>query len=283
MTAFKDKLKIVGVGSVGLKLGEVRALEKLLHEDEQIGGVAYGRYKDGIAWLVATDKRLIFLDVKPLFATSDELTYDVVSGVKLNTAGPLCSVTLHTRVADYQLRYVPPKAAEIFVAYIEKRRLERTNYYQGKKSHEDLPELEVKQVEPAAIEFLRKHDLAVLSSVDREGVISGAYVYYIVDEENFIYILTKSDTAKARNSYAGSQVALTLNEPGTLETVQLQGNSEIETNQQKRQWVFDNIVKPRPYRGKDEMPPVTKLEGSYTIIKITPINARYRDYAKMTR
>ncbi len=61
----KQELKDAGLTSYGLLNSESRYLPQLIHEDEHIGGVVYGKHKNGLAMLVATDRRVIFLDKKP--------------------------------------------------------------------------------------------------------------------------------------------------------------------------------------------------------------------------
>ena len=155
------------------------------------------------------------------FTTKDELTYDVVSGVKSSTAGPLTTVVLHTRITDYILRYVNALCAKIFIEYIESKRLEKGTY------------------------------------------------------EN-------SSTNKGRNIYVDGQVALTIQGPGTLQTLQIQGTAEVETNQTMKDSVFTQLTKPRVYQSETHLPPVTKLQdGSFMVIKITPSTMSYHDYAKL--
>ena len=129
--------------------------------------------------------------------------------------------------------------------------------------------------------FLKEHDLGVLSTIDRTGNIHGAVVYYIVGEGDKLYILTKSETQKAHNILAHNQLALTVYDANTLQTVQLNGEGEIEADQSIKAKVFMEIVKPRRYGNDSEelLPPVTTLhEGGYTIFRITPIEARFVDY-----
>ncbi|CAN5431103.1 hypothetical protein BH10PAT3_BH10PAT3_0630 [soil metagenome] len=111
-----EELKAVGVTHHGLAKSESRELPLILHDDEHVGGVIYGQIGGGIsAMLIATDHRVIFLDKQPLFTTIDELTYDVVSGVKSSSAGPFTSVVLHTRITDYSFRYVNSNCSRIFI------------------------------------------------------------------------------------------------------------------------------------------------------------------------
>lgn len=280
----RNELKAVGVGAVGLRTPEAKELTVMLHPNEHIGGVAYGRYGNSLAWLVATDRRVIFMDKKPMFETTDELTYDVVSGVKIMKTGLFASLVLHTRVNDYTIRFVNTKCADIFVKYIEQRRLE--------SSSNGLPDNQQEQREASipvfqntsdeALDFLKCHDLAVLSTIDRTGNVHSAVVYYVIDQSNFVYILTKSETGKGRNIYAHSQVALTVHEVGTMQTVQLQGTAEVETNQQTKNLIFSQIVKLRSYHDGVQLPPVVKLhEGAFMVIRIRPTILSFHDYAKI--
>jgi general stress protein 26 len=287
----KQELRNAGVTGYGLMKSESRYLPQIIHEDEHIMGVVYGQYSGGSAMLVATDHRVIFLDRKPLFTTMDELTYDVVSGVKLSRSSLFITVILHTRIADYTISYANSKCADKFVKYIESRRLEKVDQVTaplGSNTNPATPALSAETtvvntplhfINESALEFLRLHDVAVLSSVDRTGNVYGAVIYYLVDQLNCIYILTKSGTAKARNILSHSQVSLTIFEADKAQTLTLQGFAEIETDQKIKDFVFTEITKPRVYQGGRQLPPVTKLsEGAFTIIRITATSGKYTDY-----
>lgn len=124
-----QELRAVGVTSFGLKKFSVKYLPKIIHDKEHVKGAVYGRYNDKAGMplneglLVATDLRIIFLDHKPGFTKTDEITYEVVSGVSKITA-IFSSVTLRTRLGDFTVRFAKSKAADIFVRYVEERRLE---------------------------------------------------------------------------------------------------------------------------------------------------------------
>lgn len=282
--AHKDRihreLRAAGVTRYGMQKSESKYLPQVIHEDEHIGGVVYGRLDGEFSMLVATDSRIIFMQRMTLFTTTDELTYDVVSGIKSNDVGLFSSVTLHTRIADYPIRYANPKCAHKFVKYIESRRVERDASSNAGITAGQHPAVHVDgSIE--GLEFVKDHDLAVLSTVDRTGIVNGAVVYYFVEQDNSIYILTRSESAKARGLLAHGQVALTIHEPGTLKTAQLQGSAEVVTDQATRNKIFDWVIKPRPYQGKMELPPVTKLkDGGYMVVRIVPTNIHYTDYSK---
>lgn len=122
-----QELKDAGVSRYGLWKMESRYLPKIIHPTEHIGGVAYGPSDNGSAMLVATDRRVVYLDRKPLFINQEEVTYGVVAGVSFSHAGPGSTVTLHTRIRDYKIQTLNRRAADQFVQYIEQRCLEHLN------------------------------------------------------------------------------------------------------------------------------------------------------------
>lgn len=124
-----QELKGLGASRAGLSTMESKYLHNIIHIDEHIGGVVYGDHEDGFVMLAATDCRVIFLDVKPMFINEDEINYGVVSGIKYGHVGFLTTITLHTRIKDYKIMTFNKKCALGFVKYIEQhielRSLER--------------------------------------------------------------------------------------------------------------------------------------------------------------
>jgi hypothetical protein len=121
----KDELRDLDVSRLGLLTAESRYLPAILHDDEHLLGVAYGYHKGSTAMLAATDRRVVFIDKKPLFVHADELTYEIIGGVSFGQAGIFATVTLHTRIGDYAIKTLNAKAAGHFVDYIENRCLDK--------------------------------------------------------------------------------------------------------------------------------------------------------------
>ncbi len=120
----KRELKRLGASPYGMWRFGARYLPSVIHLDEVLGGVVYGFNKEGSVTLVATDKRVIFLDKKPLFVNLEEMTYDIVGGVTFSHAGMSSIITLHTRMRDYRIRTFNDKCARGFMHYVEGRCLE---------------------------------------------------------------------------------------------------------------------------------------------------------------
>ncbi len=121
----KEELRRAGVSSYGMRKFSIRYLPKIIDKDEHIRGVVYGRYTDSMGTLkynagslVATDKRVMFIDHKPGLTIRNDLIFESITGVKLLTA-IFSNVTLYTKQGDFNLRFVNPNCAKIFVKYIE--------------------------------------------------------------------------------------------------------------------------------------------------------------------
>ncbi|OGL30437.1 hypothetical protein A3F37_01000 [Candidatus Saccharibacteria bacterium RIFCSPHIGHO2_12_FULL_41_12] len=275
------ELKQAGVTRYGLFRSESKYLPQLLHENEHIGGVIYGRVGIDFTMLVATDKRVLYFQSKPLYSETDEVTYDVVSGVKNSYAVLFSSITLHTRVKDYTINFVNVRCARKFVKYIESRRIKRDNSMNSQPS-QPTPQISIfhNNTNTAGLKFLKEHEVAVLSTTDKKGMVSGAIMYYLV-ANNLIYIITRSETTKAHNIFGHGQVALTVYEPSSLKTAQVSGIAEVENDADTRKIIFDQMIKSKHYREGESFPPVTKFtDGSYVVIRITPKDIKYRDFSK---
>jgi hypothetical protein len=123
----KKELEDIGVSKLGMVSMEAHYLPQVIDIDEHLGGVVYGLYSEGFAALIATDKKIIFLDKKPFFVNKDEITYGVVSGVSIEHAGVGSTVTLHTRIKDYKIRAYNQRSLQTFVSYIESHSLSYTH------------------------------------------------------------------------------------------------------------------------------------------------------------
>jgi hypothetical protein len=129
----KEDLHQLGADEFDLLLPETHALLDIIHDDELIVGIVYGRYKQnnaehasGRGALVATNNRLLLVDKKPMFLKCDELSYNVVSGVSYSKAGIAGTVTVHSRTGDISIRTYNFKCAGLFVEAIETRCLSKS-------------------------------------------------------------------------------------------------------------------------------------------------------------
>ncbi len=278
-----QELRDVGATGYGAIKFASRYLPNIIHPDEHIQAAVYGRYKEGGAllsfasgMLVATDRRVFFLDHKPGYTSTDEITYDIVTGVKKTSSSFASSVTLHTRVGDYSVRFANPTGVDKFVQYIETRRLEKGS--DGNPIAQATNQ-KVDGIELAAIKFLKEHEVGVLSTVERTGAVHGATIYYFLDDQDRICMVTKAGTQKARDIFANQQVALTVFDASKAQTVQLSGLAAVVTDVETQQKIMNTLVRLRSYEGEMRLPPVTTIhEEAFVAIRITPTSARFSDY-----
>lgn len=273
------ELKAAHMTAYGLLKMETAKLPSIIHHDEHIGGVVYGRTtgdKVGSAMLVATDKRIIFLDVKPIFSTMDEVSYYVVSGIKSNRVGPFAGVVLHTKIRDYGLRYVNMKCADTFVEfvenYIELHKLEAISTRSRSSAAKEV-------VTNNVADFISSHNTAVLSTIDREGNVHGSVIHYVSIDDVF-YFITKQETSKNQDIALHGQVSLTIHDTDSLKMVQISALADVETDNMLRSEVYSQISTPRQYKEGNYLPPIiTMKKGDIVVIRLTPTDIKYKDYS----
>lgn len=125
ITRIETRLRLLGAVTYNMWLPESHALPFFVHPGEKITGVVYGRYKRnegreiGRGLFVATDQRVLFVDKKPLYVRSDEITYEVISGVSYSRVTLAGTVILHTRMGDISIRTFNHTCARTFVKAVE--------------------------------------------------------------------------------------------------------------------------------------------------------------------
>lgn len=287
----RQELIEAGVSMYGLLKHESRTLHKIIHQDENIQAVVYGRSPkwDGVM-LIATNRRVMFYDRKPLSSIEDEISYDMIGGVTHGQVGIWATVVLHTRLGDYKVRYANPGCAAKFSDYIEEHRIEKFDEMglqlfpipkSSANNHTpEKPREQNRVLSSSAAEiFLKSRDTGILSTIDKTGRIHGAAVYYYGPHDGSIYIVTKSGTQKAYNIVANKQVALTVYDGRELQTVQLQGLASMETDEAPKRKVMKELIEPKMKKTPEKQPPITKIDkGAYVIIKIVPTDVKFYDY-----
>jgi hypothetical protein len=299
----RSELVKAGVTSYGLKKTSIRHIPDVVQEDEHVKGVIYGWREANTATIVATDKRLIYMDHKPFFRINDEISYDFVSGVSLNTQGRFSGVIIHTRAGDYNLRFVNTECAKIFVKYIETRgiaNLKNRDIGSAQRPIENLKKVassltpasapvpssaskkskqSIKPITSEVKNFLMTHDTCVLSTVDIDGSPSGAVVNYIFSEENYFYIVTKDMTKKAQNIAVNNRVAITIFDIERRATIQSEGTAELIADPNYIKSITSKLIKPQQYGDKVAWPPISLLiAGDYVVVKVTPVAMKFIDF-----
>ena len=274
-------LKSVGVSDYGLRRFTSTYLPHVIHPDETIEAAVFGRMKESEGFfgfveglLVATNRRVIFIDHRPGYTTMDEVTYDVVSGVNISSTLFYTSLTLFTKVANYRLSFASKECVQRFADYIETRRLDTKKVDEPEKAQPYSAALSNE-----ALQFLTSHEIGVLSSVERTGLISGSVVYYTV-RGNGIYFMTKVGTRKADNILGNQHIAFTVFDETKLQTAQLHGVVELETDETVKKEVTEAIIRLRNYESGKRLPPIMKMGGKdeFVTFRITPTKYSYIDF-----
>ena len=127
MEQIRRQLRQLGAVQYDLWLPETSILPLVIHTDERIEGIVYGKYRHatvgvpiiGRGALVATDRRVLLIDHKPLFMKCNEISYQVINGVSYSRAGFAGTVILHTHLGDVSVRTFNQQCAYNFVEAIE--------------------------------------------------------------------------------------------------------------------------------------------------------------------
>lgn len=118
----RQDLRQAGFSNLQLNRRDLRQIANYLTPGEHILAGIRGHVSGiGGVLLVATDHRILSLHSIPLYSNFEEFLYDVVSGVSVNRAGYLSSVTLFTKFKTYQIDYITGRQAERFVNFVESK------------------------------------------------------------------------------------------------------------------------------------------------------------------
>lgn len=116
------KLQLVACGaSKGqLRQNEIRELPKALFENETIKAFIMGFYDGGYGMMVASDLRLLFIDVMPFGKVRvDDIPYNMVGTTTLQMGMFFGSITLYARSNIYRFWWLNKNNATDFNEYVE--------------------------------------------------------------------------------------------------------------------------------------------------------------------
>lgn len=124
LSSIQSQLKALGASGFVLRRGEVKCLPKILHYDESIKAFIYGSHVSGFGLMVATDKRLIFLNKMLIDLTVDDVPYGVLQGVEYGTGLRYGSVKVFMPAKNFEFTYVKKAYVLPFVNYVQQRIME---------------------------------------------------------------------------------------------------------------------------------------------------------------
>ncbi len=136
-----SQLKRIGVTVKYWGAAEVRELQHVLVPDEQIVCLINGRYENGFATLVATDRRLLLIDKKPLYLTIEDLRYDTVAEVDFSARLLDASVCIMTFNKTLRFTTIRQKRLRQLANYVQQRVMD-LRHHQFAHQFERSPALE---------------------------------------------------------------------------------------------------------------------------------------------
>lgn len=117
----QSQLMAAGFSKWGLSKSEAQYLPNLIGNNEQIQAAVYGHSDRGSIMLIATDKRIIYLDTKPMFVKAEDISYDMVGGITFEWVLYHGVVVLHTRLGNFRVRTMNRRAAQNFRNIVQSR------------------------------------------------------------------------------------------------------------------------------------------------------------------
>lgn len=138
---------------------------------------------------------------------------------------------------------------------------------------------EKKNARTRALNFLRAHPLAALSTINEDGTPHAAPIYVYADDDLTFYFIAETSTRKFTNLKHQPRVALTVADDEQQTTVQVTGRAELMSEPKRVDWVYTQLAKLRPKDDLGWLPPVTKVnEGEMMILELIPDWVRYADF-----
>ena len=139
---------------------EIKELPSVLWDGELPMHVVDGRYNDGFGILVATDRRLVFVD-KGLFSLKvEDFPYDRILSVEAKTGMVMGQLTVHTAGGKEEIQHVTKDRVHPLAEWI------RVKIREDKTSPEPLP-----QAAPTAASSIAD-ELVKLAALRDQGILS---------------------------------------------------------------------------------------------------------------
>ena len=154
----KDQIKRLDGVSQFLGRREVKELPNILWEDELIENIVQGLYNNGNGILVATNKRLVFVDKGMLGGLRvEDFPYDKISSIQYQTGLMFGKITIFTSGNKAEITQVLKKEARDFSEYVRAR-------VSGRKDHASAPQ-QPAQEDPVAL-------LERLAQLKAQGILT---------------------------------------------------------------------------------------------------------------
>lgn len=113
---------------------EIKELPNILWQDENIENIVQGHYKDGNGILVATNKRLVFVNKGLLWGlTVEDFAYDKISSTQYETGLLFGDLTIYTSGNKAVISQIDKKQARLFGDWLRNKLSSKTEKEQPAK------------------------------------------------------------------------------------------------------------------------------------------------------
>lgn len=129
LSVIDAQLTKLGVRKTWFCRPEIRELQHVLMDNEQLTRCVQGRYHGGFAILAATEQRLLLIDKKPLYLTVEDIRYDMISEVDISARLFDATVTIFTVNKQLVFSAVRQQKLREVTAYVQKRVMELRQYH----------------------------------------------------------------------------------------------------------------------------------------------------------
>ncbi len=139
---------------------EIKQLPNILWEDERVERIVQGSYNDGLGVLVATNKRLVFVDKGIVGLRVEDFPYDRISSIEYSTGLLGGKLTFFASGNRAEIKYVPKDQCRNFAEYVRARST-------APSSHASAPPATIASAESSVIEQLKE-----LGQLKEQGILT---------------------------------------------------------------------------------------------------------------
>jgi nitroimidazol reductase NimA-like FMN-containing flavoprotein (pyridoxamine 5'-phosphate oxidase superfamily) len=132
------------------------------------------------------------------------------------------------------------------------------------------------------IEFLKRNQLAAFSTLDpKTDTPQTAFVYYIVDEDNSLYIGTSKNSRKIKNIARNKKVGLAIADDNKAVELQLEGKAEIIKDLTKKRQVISLLADVANKNESSHFPPLYLLNPKgLEFIHVVVTSYKYSEFTQ---
>jgi Bacterial PH domain/Short C-terminal domain len=166
----KGQLEHLDGASKFLGRKEIKELPNILWEDEKLEKIVQGFYAKGNGVLVATNKRLVFIDKGLIYGLRvEDFPYDKISSIQYSTGMLLGKITIFTSGNKALIEQIDKAQVKLFAEYVRARisgSQDHASYFESEEETK-LESSSFPQSNDETIEFLER-----LGKLKEQGILT---------------------------------------------------------------------------------------------------------------